>query len=384
MDLVNALHLQMDVFRDIFHFEEVPAALASSDKSFGMERLVGDETEIFPVGEQSSIYPTVLEDPFLSSAFSQHRHSSSSLKDFYKKTRNIALGIGLSANQPEQHELVVIYQDHKLKKDRILDRIGGLARGEVRFSYSGPVRALATTPWHRGHVVDPLRIGSSLAHFNVPAGTLGCFVTHKVTGARGILSNNHVLANVNKGKYGDGIRQPSKADGGTNSNLIATLEQFVPMLSSRTNYLDCAWASLPRNGGRALSFRDIFNSADVLVNKLCSINPVLAWPDMQVVKVGRTTGYSEGSVDAINVNNLNVRYGNNIRVRFDRQIQIKSLSRSHFARPGDSGAVVLDSNSAPVGLLFSGSDKGGGEDSGYTWANPIGDVLNSLDLEILL
>src|SRR5437764_665059 len=56
--------------------------------------------------------------------------------------------------------------------------------------------------------------GSSVGHVNVTAGTLGCLVMLE-DDSLCILSNNHVLANVNQASVGDKIVQPGKADGGT-------------------------------------------------------------------------------------------------------------------------------------------------------------------------
>ena len=57
------------------------------------------------------------------------------------------------------------------------------------------------------------------------AGTFGCLVR------RGseifILSNNHVLANVNKAQIGDAIIQPGRYDGGKIEDEVATLAEFI-------------------------------------------------------------------------------------------------------------------------------------------------------------
>jgi len=54
-----------------------------------------------------------------------------------------------------------------------------------------------------------LLIGASAGHFDTIGGTLGCFVTMMNDGDHSprILSNNHVLANENRGKSGDDIVQ---------------------------------------------------------------------------------------------------------------------------------------------------------------------------------
>ena len=73
----------------------------------------------------------------------------------------------------------------------------------------------------------PARPGVSIGHYNITAGTFGCLVK------RGsdvfILSNNHVLADVNQGKPGDAILQPGPYDGGTSADKIAELAEFIPI-----------------------------------------------------------------------------------------------------------------------------------------------------------
>ncbi|GAI77722.1 unnamed protein product, partial [marine sediment metagenome] len=68
--------------------------------------------------------------------------------------------------------------------------------------------------------------GVSIAHKDTTAGTLGSLV--RKNGELMILSNNHVLANVNQAQIGDPILQPGPYDGGTVENdEIAKLHDFV-------------------------------------------------------------------------------------------------------------------------------------------------------------
>ncbi len=53
-----------------------------------------------------------------------------------------------------------------------------------------------------------------------------------------------------------------------------------------------------------------------------------------------------------------------------------------FSAGGDSGSVMWRSaDRAPLGLLFAGSDSGGREGGGVTFANPMATVLSVLDLQ---
>lgn len=69
--------------------------------------------------------------------------------------------------------------------------------------------------------------GTSIGHFKVTAGTLGVMVKDRQTGARFLLSNNHVLANSNDAQTGDDILQPAAMDGGSSpADLVARLDRF--------------------------------------------------------------------------------------------------------------------------------------------------------------
>ena len=78
----------------------------------------------------------------------------------------------------------------------------------------------------------------------------------------------------------------------------------------------------------------------------------LALPGMPLIKRGRTTGVTTGTVDSINAT-VNVSYGPACgTARFVGQ----AITSAGLGASGDSGSVVLDSNTlTPVGLFFAGS-----------------------------
>ena len=66
---------------------------------------------------------------------------------------------------------------------------------------------------------------------------------------------------------------------------------------------------------------------------------------------------------------------------FDDQVEIDGVAGG-FSAGGDSGSVIWRSaDRAPLGLLFAGSDSGGREGGGVTFANPLATVLSVLDLQ---
>jgi hypothetical protein len=77
---------------------------------------------------------------------------------------------------------------------------------------------------------------------------------------------------------------------------------------------------------------------------------------------------------------VSVQYERAVHV-FDDQVEIEGLDGG-FSGGGDSGSVVWrSSDRAPLGLLFAGSEAGGRNGGGVTFANPLSTVLELLDLQ---
>jgi hypothetical protein len=101
-----------------------------------------------------------------------------------------------------------------------------------------------------------------------------------------------------------------------------------------------------------------------------------------VGKVGRTTAVTRGRVTAIELDDVVVGYEDLGALNVDDQIEIESLDDGPFSRGGDSGALVYRQDGVAIGLLFAGSESGGRSGKGLTYANPIDQVLEILDVEL--
>jgi hypothetical protein len=238
--------------------------------------------------------------------------------------------------------------------------------------------------------------GVSIGHYKITAGTLSCVVRDRTSGARLILSNNHVLANSNDAAPGDAILQPGAADGGREEDdLIAHLERFTTiqfntqpatcdlakgyaglgnfvagLLGSShqvqviranpqaANLVDCAVAR-PVDEGMVLDeILEIGTPSGVIAASL----------GMAVRKSGRTTGLTSGVVTVLDAT-VTVSYGYDQNGTFEEQIVSGPMSQG-----GDSGSLLLAGDSTlAVGLLFAGSDQA-------TIFNPIQAVLDSLQV----
>jgi hypothetical protein len=206
----------------------------------------------------------------------------------------------------------------------------------------------------------PVPIGVSTGHTNITAGTIGCSV--KVGCHKYALSNNHVFADEGAAVLGDDILQPGPYDGGTApADVIGTLYDFEPIIFSTaaSNTMDAALIATNSSTVGVATLGDGYG--------LPRTSPIDAVPGMDVMKYGRTTGFTSGTVDAVDAL-VNVGYDSGI-ARFIGQIIIRPGS---FSAAGDSGSlIVVDGESddrRPVGLLFAGSNT-------FTVANPIAPIL---------
>ncbi len=314
--------------------------------------------------------------------------------DYLLKKRNVvACGVGYKVTQegPTDEPAVVVGVTKKMpvaqlaEADLVPKTINAVKTDVVEV---GVLRAFQspTDRWR------PAPGGVSIGHTAVTAGTLGCLVV------RGdevfILSNNHVLANVNDCQKGDSILQPGRYDGGTADDCIATLEEWVP-IDFGAGPPTCPWASTIEqmlnatakalgSDHRITAFRESpgINRVDCALARPLSPEVVErrishigvpkgsreATLGTPVKKSGRTTSFTVGQITQIDVT-AQVAYGNRVAT-FEDQLVAGAMSAG-----GDSGSAVLDEEGYVIGLLFAGSDT-------TTIINPIGLVLDALQVSI--
>jgi hypothetical protein len=257
---------------------------------------------------------------------------------------------------------------------------------------TGVLRAFDLGPRDRWRPIVPP--GVSVGHYQITAGTFGCLVR------RGeecfILSNNHVLANVNNAEVGDAILQPGPSDGGTTDDGIATLADYVPIdfgtapaecsiaefLAKLLNFIAGAFGSSHQlqatkqtageNRVDAALARPL--SPDLVQNEILYIGAPTgvgeATLGTEVQKTGRTTGYTQGTITQIDAT-LRIDYGGRSALFTDQ------LVAGPMSQPGDSGSAVLDMGGRVIGLLFAGSEAA-------TIINPIAEVLSALNVDLAL
>lgn len=247
----------------------------------------------------------------------------------------------------------------------------------------------------------PIRPGVSIGHQNSSAGTLGCIV--KRDGNQYLLSNNHVLALLNKAQPGDAVLQPGPGDGGSLLDQVALLSDYVE-LEFRSSIDAQTFSQAAEKSGCApliasvlalLGKTDVQDPPDTGSEPENTVDAALAQPldgiaidpriidigglplgvgepelGMRIIKSGRTSGLTQGIIQQIDVT-VDVRYGEQV-ARFKNQILTNPISE-----PGDSGSLVLDYQRNAIGLLFAGSRL-------VSIVNPIQLVLDAFGVELVL
>jgi hypothetical protein len=229
----------------------------------------------------------------------------------------------------------------------------------------------------------PVPIGVSVGHPNITAGTIAARVVDG-NGNVFALSNNHVLANSNNASIGDPALQPGPYDGGTSADSIGTLAAFKTIsfnysqcdgspTNTNCNTIDAAIA-LTSTANLGTATLPLDNSYGVPKKTTATVAL-----NQAVKKCGRTTGCTSGNVAEVSVT-IDVCFkprgmffcASDGIARFVDQI---GISPGTFSAGGDSGSLIVNANSNPVGLLFAGS-------STRTFANKIGYVLNEFKVNI--
>lgn len=314
-----------------------------------------------------------------------------------KNVVGVGIGYKISNGKKTKELAVVAMVDKKESKtalngnDILPKSVAGTPTDVIEV---GRIEALVSrTAKHR-----PAPGGVSIGHYMITAGTLGVAVTDNKSGAKVALSNNHVLANSNDADYGDPIYQPGPIDGGGVSDKIATLLRYAPIYFGEDEpTCDLAeayvrfgnWISSLAGASHKVSAKkynpqavNLVDAAiampltqDLLDDHIIDIGQVFGVADgylgMKVVKSGRTTGTTRGSITLINAT-VDVNYGPNKLARFTDQFISGPMSAG-----GDSGSLLVTDTNEPhaVGLLFAGSNA-------TTIYNPIKYVLSFLDITI--
>jgi hypothetical protein len=304
-------------------------------------------------------------------------------KVFDPLDRGVAVGTWFKGPGVNGHGLALrIWRDDAVSKAEVRRLLNSYPVLDIqmtgRLQGPRPVPLISWQPSALQQRQRPLYPGVSVAHHAVTAGTLGAFVKRDNDDAIYILSNNHVLANVNtidtpdRSSVGDCILQPGAHDGGTISDedCIGYLAEFHPMKRYRET-LDAALAIV----NPPPPSTPYFDRYPGLTGNVRVAGTTPAVQGQRVWKVGRTTGKTWGTVNSTCVSGWPVEYKDaKVAVSFVEQIEVLG-DGEEFSQGGDSGSLVLDEHNRAVGLLFAGEAPSPKRPFGYTLMHPIDTVL---------
>lgn len=314
----------------------------------------------------------------------------------------------LGVRQREQQDYqIAVYIAEERDKEIVEPIFKKIPKEKIDFQVTGPV-----IPYSSSSVC----IGDAISHFSCSGkGTLGCFVRKSDYPDLFILSNNHVLANLNKGQREkdsiilrnpnhkiDGFRQilwkkilslfqsvshpysdsvPSEEERNISINEIAVLTDYIDLTEDGINLVDAAIAKVKNPNLVRLDEIKGVGKLQGYYNKdnIKNINP-----NLRFTKLGQKTGQTWGKL-ATFPTKFTMRYSDElVNCKFEDIITFEAAENDRFGDHGDSGSLIVDENGYAVALLFAGSERGGRKNLGITYAIPIYTILKELNVDLVL
>lgn len=277
-----------------------------------------------------------------------------------KKNGVHGVGVGLrDPKRPKRGAAIIVYADAlsttaASKKKAKSKRTPSLPR-YLKPRSGVPFRVVRSPRFCKRSGKFTRRIRPVVAGYSVgtadASGTAGLIVSSDTNGcSRLILSNNHVLADNNTGRFSPTL-QPGGADGGTTArDRIGQLERVTKLSRKRPNYLDAATAKPLR--------QSLLKPAYAVYGNIPGHVRSYKIGD-RLKKVGRTTGAVTGTVESIHTD-VQVDYGdygNLGTITFKDQSVIRG--KRPVSLEGDSGSVWLTSKgNLAAAVNFAGSENG--------------------------
>lgn len=256
--------------------------------------------------------------------------------------------------------------------ERFPKEVQGVPVDVVEATYSPQSFWLANTPVEAGSSPaaapgrnerhNPVLLGVSVGNPISTAGTLGAKVIDLDSGQEMILSNWHVLAGSEQVVAGLSVWQPGRVDGGQELDTIATLTRW------ELGPHDAAVATL--NGQRRVEVKTLEGR---LIE--AATTPQLG---MLVWKSGRSTGYTEGLIDAVKMT-VPIEYpqaGQRTLQDVTHIVPRPGATSAEISRGGDSGAIWVDTESGKAVALHFGGEVG--DEPEYALAHDIAAVTTQL------
>jgi hypothetical protein len=235
----------------------------------------------------------------------------------------------------------------------------------------------------------PVPGGSSIGpEATVSAGTLGGWACDERDETTVLVSNNHVISNLDTMPALRRIVQPARLDGGVlPDDVIGRLKRHQqvntvanpPTVPVPTSVVDAAIGSI--NVGINIDHDVLAIGSAIYELRAPALN-------MNVQKRGRTTQLAtNGRITTVGAT-FNCTYRNRTRIsQIQNAFRITSTDGNPFGSPGDSGSLIFDqaagrlNGTRPVvGLLYAGGTFNNPPNLPFTDANDINAVFGALDL----
>ncbi|WP_448134502.1 hypothetical protein [Stenotrophomonas rhizophila] len=234
--------------------------------------------------------------------------------------------------------------------------------------------------------------GSSISVGNVSeAGTLGAIV-RDATGKLFGVSNNHVSGSCSQAPIGMPIVAPGIADVGANNHPPFTIGFHAGALPLLTG--DVALVDHTKNSDFAyFAIHDPAKVSSFQQNEYDTPATVLPMTgNMDVMKVGRTTGLKRGTVVSELIGPFPIpysssSYGFSGTVYFESIYLVNGVNGERFSEGGDSGSLVVHRDAGgtlhAVGLMLAGLPSGNASGGSFTLVLPIEPILAGLGMTLV-
>lgn len=252
-------------------------------------------------------------------------------------------------------DVLRVYVDKKvplneLKKEDVIPRELEVEGKKIRTDVVEVGRFKALAVYTSKYRPVPSGVSTGRADNNA-TGTVGWFLVD-ANGDIYVMSNNHVWCKDNTGSPGDPLIQPGLADGGNpDTDVFAYLTDYIPIdFSGNPNTVDLAFAKV--------STEDVMKNVVVSIADFGGVYGSISSPSLNdiVAKIGRTTGYTEGTVTDDSAT-INIEYNGQTALFTDVFI----VEGTSIVGAGDSGSPVIKTSGDTrqfCGMLFAGNDNG--------------------------
>ncbi|TJY34089.1 chymotrypsin family serine protease [Pontimicrobium aquaticum] len=268
---------------------------------------------------------------------------------------------------------IIVFVEKKqnvLPKQRIPKTVQGIKTDVwettlVPFSTATKTEPSETKSVINDSIVNPILGGISVGPFDLDLyGTLG-IVLETNFGAKVMLSSAHVFMSGPHTIPGTHLSQPALPMGGHWPETDAG--EFLMGFLGQPNNIDAALATV--------SHRNILPKTILQIGQTTGHD--VTFPGDDVAKFGRRTQFTTGKVVS-DTFTCNVNYPNFGTYTYYNQLRIQTVNPyDNFGLPGDSGSIVVNEDKEVVGMIMSGGETA--NDTKYTIANPIGDILRTFE-----